>query len=133
MRVVSRGSDREIATARIDSENTARPLLRLFADHGNVKLVAPSFTAALVDELRGLDLPIGRLKVAARKVSAAIGKLLAALYGGDRDGAFPGVDPEVPTPRSSFQVDAPTRKRCRFIELVSIGLRTCKWRQPCGS
>ena len=133
MRVVSRGSDREIATARIDSENTARPLLRLFADHGNVKLVAPSFTAALVDELRGLDLPIGRLKVAARKVSAAIGKLLAALYGGDRDDAFPGVDAEVPTPRSSFQVDAPTRKRCRFIELVSIGLRTCKWRQPCGS
>ena len=98
MRVVSRGSDREIATARIDSENTARPLLRLFADHGNVKLVAPSFTAALVDELRGLDLPIGRLKVAARKVSAAIGKLLAALYGGDRDDAFPGVDAEVPTP-----------------------------------
>ena len=59
MRVVSRGSDREIATARIDSENTARPLLRLFADHGNVKLVAPSFTAVIVDELRGLDLPSG--------------------------------------------------------------------------
>ena len=55
-----------------------------------MKLVAQSFTAALVDDLRGLDLPIGRLKVAALKVSAAIGELLVALYGGDRDDAFPG-------------------------------------------
>src|SRR5215211_3872365 len=52
-----------VATAGSDGPDRLREhprlLLRLFADHGNVKLVAPSFTAVIVDELRGLDLPSG--------------------------------------------------------------------------
>jgi hypothetical protein len=43
-----------------------------------VKLIAVSLAAALVDELRGLDRPLRRLKIAALEVSATIGEFLAA-------------------------------------------------------
>ena len=56
--VVSGGGDGEVAPPCVDTENVTRPLLLLIAYCRNVMLVAPSFAAAPVDLLRGLNRPL---------------------------------------------------------------------------